>query len=55
MGFDILLTPKLWKLWPKTGGDTLCNYPGGGPFFFKIPKIMSADKKALKMILFVLN
>ena len=28
MGFYILLTPKLWKLWPKTGGDTLCNYPG---------------------------
>ena len=36
MGFYILLTPKLWKLWPKTGGDTLCNYPGGpgGPILF---------------------
>ena len=35
MGFYILLTPKLWKLWPKPGGDTLCNYPvgHGGPIF----------------------
>ena len=49
MGFYILLTPKLWKLWPKTGGDTLCSYPGGpggGQFyFFEIPKIVFSDQK----------
>ena len=49
MGFYILLTPKLWKLWPKTGGDTLCNYPGGAQggqfYFFEIPKIMFSDQK----------
>ena len=49
MGFYVLLTPKLWKLWPKTGGDTLCNYPGGpegGQFYlFEIPKIMISVQK----------
>ena len=48
MGFYILLTPKWWRLWPKTGDDTLCNYPGGpgGQFyFFEIPKIMFSDQK----------
>ena len=49
MGFYILLTPKLWELWPKTGGDTFCNHPGGswgGQFyFFEIPKIMFSDQK----------
>ena len=56
---------KLQKVWPKTGGDTLCNYPGapggpGGPrgnCFFEIPKIMFScfrTKTALKTILFVI-